>query len=83
MLNTTLLRTLTDNPHIQIHHYNHPLPYPSWQNDQLDQLFDLTFVGVCSMSTSLVAIGIMFFILTEKESEMKNLILLSGMNMVI
>jgi len=38
------------------------------------------FVGFTALAMTLITVGIIYFLLNEKRSDMKNLIILSGMN---
>jgi len=80
-LRTALVRTLTGNNSIVINAYNSPMPMPlSNSNSNINN--NITS-GVCSfiaMALTFIFIGIINFLLHEKQSGIKNILMLSGMN---
>jgi len=79
-LRTALVRALTGNNNITINASNSPLPYTIFEKDKISGNITSVFCAFIAIALTMISIGIINFLLHEKQSGMKNILLLSGMN---
>lgn len=77
-IHTAYIRSQTNNDYVNIYGNQQPLPFDKDVSLGLDTLNNSAFNGFLGLAMSLVGVGVMYFLMSEKESEMKNLIFLSG-----
>jgi len=79
----SIIQSITNNKYIKLTSSNTPLPLDYNTKHNATTFINNSFVNFIGLSMALITVGIIYFILGEKESEMKSLIMLSGMNKLV